>query len=314
MSNQSILITGGCGFIGSHLVEYVLKHTDWDIIIIDKMTYAANKEFAVVIATNPRVTLLTSYSLIMFEPDYIAHLGAETHVDRSISDPLTFVNSNILGTFEMLEYARQLPNLKKFLYASTDEIFGDAQEQPFHEWSRYNSRNPYAATKAAAEELALAWQNTYNLPIVISHCSNVFGERQCAEKFIPLLVNEISKNEIVDIHTDQQGVSGDRTWVYVGDVVKAIMAMLLQGKPRTKFNIPGKKLSNLEVASEVARVLDKSLRYRQVYPYHRPGWDFSYNVTGTELSALGWELSNDTSFWDEFRKTVRSYEHSEAYI
>jgi dTDP-glucose 4,6-dehydratase len=250
----------------------------------------------------------------MFEPDYIAHLGAETHVDRSISDPLTFVNSNILGTFEMLEYARQLPNLKKFLYASTDEIFGDAQEQPFHEWSRYNSRNPYAATKAAAEELALAWQNTYNLPIVISHCSNVFGERQCAEKFIPLLVNEISKNEIVDIHTDQQGVSGDRTWVYVGDVVKAIMAMLLQGKPRTKFNIPGKKLSNLEVASEVARVLDKSLRYRQVYPYHRPGWDFSYNVTGTELSALGWELSNDTSFWDEFRKTVRSYEHSEAYI
>src|SRR3989344_9376531 len=187
---KRILITGGCGFMGHHFVDYVLKNTDWDVVIIDKLTYASHgldrlRDIAAL--DNKRVLVLGcdfSQSLSegvrheVGEVDYIVHMGAETHVDRSIENPEPFVMSNVVGTMHMLNFARSLPHLTWFVYFSTDEIFGPAEEGvSYKEWDRYNSANPYSATKAGGEELALAYANTYKLPIIITHTMNVFGER-----------------------------------------------------------------------------------------------------------------------------------------
>lgn len=314
-STESILVTGGAGFIGSHLVEYVLKTTDWNVVILDKLTYAADVNFIKNLEGNPRVRFLEMDLaepdfgvLASIDPTYIAHLAAETHVDNSVADPEPFLKSNVIGTFNLLQWARTLKSLKKLLYFSTDEVFGDAESTPFHEWSRYNSRNPYSACKAAGEELALAWQNTYRMPIVISHCSNVFGARQNAEKFIPILVDRITKGDTVTIHTNTEGVSGNRTYIYAEDTSKAILTMLTKGGPRQKFNIPGKILSNHEMATLVAFILNKPLTCKLTHPYEtRPGWDFSYSISGEELLKLGWEQPSGVKFLEDLRKTVESY-------
>lgn len=310
-----ILITGGAGFIGSHLAEHVLRTTDWNITIVDKLTYAADTKWLNAAASDPRVKFIQmdlaepDYTALKDEkPTYVAHLAAETHVDNSVANPGPFVLSNIIGTYNLLDWARTDGKLEKFLYFSTDEVFGDAVETPFHEWSRYNCRNPYSATKAAGEELSLAWQNTYKLPIVVSHCSNVFGERQNAEKFIPILVDKISSGKTVTIHCNTKGESGDRTYIYAEDASKAIIDMLEKGDPRQKFNIPGKKMSNHEMATAVAHIMGKPLTCELRYPYvERPGWDFSYSISGQNLVALGWQLPSNAQFWEDLKKTVESY-------
>ena len=187
---MKILITGGCGFIGHHIVEHILKNTDWDIVILDKLSYASSgfdRLRDIKVFDDKRVSVLTKdFSHPLEEGfireigniDYILHLGAETHVDKSIENPEPFVVSNVLGTMRMLDFARTQKNLKKFLYFSTDEVFGPAPEGVFYkEWDRYNSSNPYAAAKAGGEELALAYANTYKVPVIITHTMNVFGER-----------------------------------------------------------------------------------------------------------------------------------------
>ncbi len=303
---MKILVTGGNGFIGHHLCEHLLKHTDWEIIIMDRLSYAASgfdrlKEVNCYDEKRVRhfchdFTLPIVDGLLgeLSSVDYIVHMGAETHVDNSILDPRPFVRSNVLGTMEMLEFARQCKNLKRMLYFSTDEVFGpaplDRVPNGYKEWDRYDSTNPYSASKAAGEELCLAWANTYGVPVMITHTMNVFGERQHPEKFIPKVIRAVLAGETITIHANaDKTVSGSRFWIHARNVADAVMFLLANGKTREKYNIVGEReVSNLEMAQTIARILDKPLHYEMVdFHSSRPGHDLRYGLDGSRLFEMG---------------------------
>lgn len=320
-----ILITGGAGFIGHHVVEHILKTTDHTITIIDRLTYASSgfdrlKEIGAY--DNPRVNIFThdfsqpiSGAMVweIRDPgvDYIIHMGAETHVDRSIKDPYPFVKANVIGTMEMLEFARKV-SPKKFLYFSTDEVFGDAPKGvAYKEWDRYNSRNPYAASKAGGEELALAYANSYGIPMIITHTMNVFGERQHREKFIPIVINKIRAGERLQIHC-ANGKPASRSWIHARNAASAIMFLLenTDSNVRDKFNITGEvEYDNLDLAFEIAGIMRKDLKYEMVDHYSgRPGHDPRYMLDGTKLREMGWEMPK--TFDQSLKKTIEwSMEH-----
>ena len=245
------------------------------------------------------------------EVDYIVHMAAEVHVDKSIADPEKFIHSNVMGTFQMLQLAREVKP-KRFLYFSTDEVFGPALgATPHVDWDRYNSSNPYAATKAAGEELTLAWANTYSVPAVITHCTNVFGERQNPEAFIPATIKKILNGETVRIHTNAKKESGSRFYIHAQDVARAVLFLLRTDVAlRDKFNITGQEeISNLSLADQIARVLHKPLDCVLV-DADRPGCDFKYGLDGRKLRNLGWSPSTD--YFTYLRNTVLWYqEHPE---
>jgi dTDP-glucose 4,6-dehydratase len=301
-----VLITGGCGFVGHHLVEHILKKTDWSVVVFDKLNYASlgfDRLRDINVFDDSRVTVL---AVDFSQPlsaglkqeagvvDYIFHLGAETHVDRSIDDPGPFVISNVVGTMEMLNFARTQKNLKKFFYFSTDEVFGPApQGVAYKEWDRYNSGNPYAAAKAGGEELCLAYGNTYKLPVVITHCMNIFGERQHPEKFIPMTIRKILKGETVIVHSDaNKKVPGSRYWIHARNVAAAVMFLVDSGKPQDKYNIVGEKeVDNLQMAKAIAKALGKDLKFELVdFHSSRPGHDLRYALDGGKMAQMGWNL------------------------
>ena len=300
-----ILVTGGAGFIASHFIDRVLRTTDLEVVVLDRFTYASSgllrlKEIGAY--DNPRVKIhvvdisrpfSSALAKEIGSIDYLMHMAAGTHVDNSIACPRDFVEANTFGTLEMLEFARRLPNLKKFVYFSTDEVFGPAAVgQKFKEWDRYNSCNPYSATKAGGEELALAWANTYGVPAVITHCMNVIGERQHYEKFVPRVVRAVLRGEEILIHTDPKtGKPGSRNYLHCRDVADASMFLLERGEVREKYNIAGDEdISNLDVALRVAEILGKELRYREVNPVDvRPGFDVRYGLCGERMADMGWK-------------------------
>jgi len=319
---MKVLITGGCGFIGHHIVEHIIKNTDWDIEILDKLTYASSgfdRLRDIEVFDDKRVSVLAfDFTKPLSEGikkeigkiDYILHLGAETHVDRSIEDPEPFIMSNVVGTMHMLNYAKELKGLKKFVYFSTDEVFGPAPEGvAFKEWDRYNSSNPYAASKAAAEELALAYANTYKIPVLITHTMNVFGERQHPEKFIPMTVKKILNNEVVLIHSNKEKTKpGSRFYIHARNVAAAILFLLDKGDNfgvRDKFNIVGEKeINNLELAQFIAKMLNKPLKYKMIdFHSSRPGHDLRYALDGTKMRKLGWEVP--VNFEQSLTKTIK---------
>lgn len=312
---MKVLITGGCGFIASFMVKLILDTTDWEIILISKSeSKHGNLRLADIGAVpNPRVRLLRADMSSGIPPmpdvDYILHMGAESHVDTSICEPEMFIRSNVFGTFKMLEYARTLPGLKKFLYFSTDEVYGPAKTgEVFTEWSRYNSCNPYSATKAAAEELCLAWENTYKVPVVITHCMNVFGERQHPEKFIPLVVNKVLRGETITIHQDAEGNSVIRSFVYGGDVADATLRVLQHGQVRQKYGIRGAfEIPIKALALKIADACGKEAKLECQYPGStRPGVDVRYAVSGNNMrDELGWEPSLNTNM--QFDRTIAWY-------
>lgn len=336
-----ILITGGCGFIGHHLVEHVLKNTDWDIVILDRLNYASAgfdrlRDIEVFSQYEKRVTIFTydfanpiEEALVqeIGQVDYIVHMGAETHVDNSIEAPMRFVFANVVGTGNILQFARIQTNLKRFVYFSTDEIFGPApRTRAYKEWDRYCSTNPYSATKAGGEELAIAFANTYKLPVVITHTMNVFGERQHPEKFIPKVVKKILKNEEIEIHSDaKKEKSGSRYWIHARNVAAAILFLLDKeplmndfekiGKtthwlPVSKWNIVGEReVSNLELAEKIHQVLtnlkltEGPLKYKMVdFHSSRPGHDLRYALDDTKLKEAGHELP--VGFDDAIERTI----------
>ena len=321
MRNERVLITGGCGFIGHHMVEHILKNTGWDIIIIDKLSYASNgydrlKDISVF--DDKRISIFTADFTCPIEVgikkeigsvDYILHLGAETHVDNSIVNPESFVRSNVIGTMYMLNYARELPGLRWFLFFSTDEVFGPAPPGvAYREWDRYNSGNPYSATKAGAEELCLAYANTFKLPVIITHTMNVFGERQHEEKFIPLTIRKVLHDELVIIHADpSKTVSGSRFYIHARNVASAVLYLLENAKFREKYNIIGEKeVSNLELAQTIANILGRGLRYEMVdFHSSRAGHDLRYALDGTKMRELGWIMPTD--FNVSLEKTIQWY-------
>ena len=321
---MKVLITGGCGFVGHHFIEHFFKTTDWDIITFDKLTYAASgfdRVRDIEVYNAERVSFYTldftreiSHGVIQEckDVDYILHMGAETHVDNSIKNPKDFVYSNVVGTFNMLEFARKCENLKAFVYFSTDEVFGPAPKGvDYKEWDRYNSTNPYSATKAGGEELVLAYMNTYGLPGYISHCMNIFGERQHPEKFIPICIRKIDAGEVVTIHgSHDKKQSGSRFYIHARNVANASHFLLENFKQREKYNIVGEKeLSNLEIAQKIADTMGKELRY-EIVDFHssRPGHDLRYALNGDKMEKLGWEtpLTIDETIKNVVQWTLKS--------
>jgi dTDP-glucose 4,6-dehydratase len=328
------LITGGAGFVGHHLVEHLLKNTDWELVIFDRLTYAANglNRLKDIKAFDQAKSRLQFYPIDIAYPvsigierelgqvDYIFHLAAETHVDNSILDPRPFVQANVIGTMEMLQLARRLNGrLKKFIYFSTDEVFGPAHNTAiFREWDRYNSSNPYSATKAAGEELCLAWSNTYGIPMVITHCMNAFGERQHPEKFIPLTVKKLLRGELITIHSDGTRTrAGSRSYIHCRNIAAAVLFLAENvadksptGTLREKFNITGEKeVDNLTLVQMIHGNLERlqkrkyDLRY-ELSSFHsqRPGHDLRYALDGTKLKKLGWTPPN--TFETSLAKTM----------
>ena len=321
---MKILITGGCGFIGHHFVEHVHKNTDWDIVIIDKLSYASNgferlREIIdkdITILNSPRIKVYTcdlilplSEGLIkeIDEVDYIVHMAAETHVDNSIKDPKLFLDNNIQSTYNLLEYARNhLPNLKTFFYFSTDEVFGPALgDTLYKEWDRHKPTNPYSASKSAAEQICIAYENTYKTPLMIVNVMNAFGETQHVEKFIPLCMKKLLNNEKIYIHSyPDKKTSGTRFYIHARNIAAAVLFLIQNGQIGEKYNISGEKeVSNLDMAQYIAKFMDKKLDYEMVdFHSNRPGHDLRYGLDGTKLFNMGFKLP--VNFEESLRKTV----------
>ena len=241
------------------------------------------------------------------EVDIILHLAAGSHVDRSIDYPMEFVLDNVVGTANILEYARFINDnngLERFIYFSTDEVFGPAPNGiDYKENDRYNSTNPYSATKAGGEELAVAYENTYGLPVYITHTMNVFGERQHPEKFIPMCIKKIRDGETITVHSDKtKTIPGTRHYIHAEDVAEAIHFLLTKnidveidygGAKCPKFNIVGaEEINNLELAQIIADSQAKELKYEMVdFHSSRPGHDLRYSLSGEKMKKLGWTPS-----------------------
>ena len=267
------LITGGAGFIAHHLVGQILATTDWEIVTLDRLDYSGNlnRLHDLMLSFDPEVRKRVKVvhhdlkaemnPLIRAEVgkvDYILHLAAGSHVDRSILYPMEFVMDNVVATCNILEFARTQDNLERFIYFGTDEVFGPAPNGiKYKENDRFNSTNPYSATKAGGEELAVAFENTYDLPVYVTHTMNVFGERQHPEKYIPMCIRKIRDGETVTIHSDKtRTIPGSRHYIHAQDVSSAILFLLnYEGKFEPtwgnakcpKFNIVGaEELNNLE--------------------------------------------------------------------
>ena len=311
------LITGGAGFIAHHLIGQILERTDWEIVSLDRLDYSGNlnRLHDLMLTFDPevrkRVKIVHHDLKAELNPlvrsevgnvDYIIHLAAGSHVDRSIDYPMEFVMDNVVGSVNILEFARTQKNLERFVYFSTDEVFGPAPDGiKYKENDRYNSTNPYSATKAAAEEIAVAYENTYGLPIYITHTMNVFGERQHPEKFIPMCIKRARDGESVTIHSDStKTIPGSRHYIHAEDVADAVLFLLdyegefevtWGGAKCPKFNIVGsEELNNLELATIIAEAQGKELKYEMVdFHSSRPGHDLRYALDGDKMKQLGWQ-------------------------
>jgi len=317
--SKKIVLTGGCGFIGHHFAEYVYKNTDWDIIIIDKLTYASmglNRLRNNILLYTPRVKVFTIdlceelsdgiKKEIGTDINYIVHMAAETHVDNSIREPMKVIKNNINSTVNLLEWARNLKNLEIFFYFSTDEVFGPALgDTLYKEWDRHRPTNPYSASKSAAENICISYENTYKIPLMIVNVMNAFGERQHVEKFIPLCIKKILNNELVYIHSyPDKKTSGTRFYIHAQNIASAVLFLIQNGTIGEKYNISGEKeVSNLELAQLIAKSMDRELKY-ELIDFHstRPGHDLRYGLDGTKIYELGWNPK--FNFEKSLEKTV----------
>lgn len=317
---KRILITGGAGFVGHHLVEHLLKNTDWELAVIDKLSYSSSgyDRLRDISAFDDRRVFVFSAPIDQPFPrgledeigqvNYIAHLAAESHVDNSISDPLPFLQSNIVGTYHVLEFAKKQKHLDKMVMFSTDEVYGPAPEGKLYaESDRHNPANPYAATKSAAEMLTLAWANTYKVPAIVTNTMNVYGERQHPEKFIPKVVKKVLADEFVEIHgTPDRKRAGSRFYIHARNVADAVLFLLERRTPsREAWNIVGEKeIDNLSLAIRIADILGKPLRY-EIVDFHsqRPGHDLRYALDGAKMRLAGWHPP--VNFEESLENTIR---------
>ena len=315
---KKVLITGGAGFIAHHIIAYIIKNTDWEIVTIDRLDISGNlnrlheildnfspedKKRLKIVFHDLKAEINSQIMSAIGEPDIILHLAAASHVDRSISYPMEFVLDNVVGTVNLLDFARKLKKIERFVYFSTDEIFGNAPEGvSYSEYDRYNSTNPYSASKASAEEFCVAYENTYKLPIYITHTMNVFGERQHPEKFIPMTIQRVRDSEKVFIHSNEDKTkAGSRHYIHAQDVADGLM-FILNLKNYThkgdfgnakcpKFNLVGpEEIDNLSLAEKIANAQNKELIYELIDNHSsRPGHDLRYSLSSDLLKSLGWE-------------------------
>lgn len=326
-----ILITGGAGFIGSALIRYLIKNTDHQILNIDKLTYAGNLESLVEVESNPNYAFQKTdicdaaaieQSFSEFQPDLIMHLAAESHVDRSIDGPAEFINTNIVGTYTLLEASRKywqsLSQHKKsqfkFHHISTDEVYGDLEGTTdlFTESTPYAPSSPYSASKASSDHLVRAWYRTYGLPIVITNCSNNYGPYHFPEKLIPLVILNALDGKALPIYGKGNQI---RDWLYVEDHAKALYKVVMEGTIGETYNIGGhNEKQNIEVVKTICHILDVLKPQSNNQPYEelitfvedRPGHDLRYAIDASKIkNDLGW--TPEESFESGIRKTVEWY-------
>ena len=307
---MKIVITGGAGFIGSALVRHLINNTSHHVLVVDKLTYAGNLASLASVQNNPRYhfsrtdicdAAAIADIFLNFDPDAVAHLAAESHVDRSIDGPAEFINTNVIGTYILLEAAlrhwrKRAAKGFRFLHVSTDEVFGTlADEGLFTETSRYDPRSPYAATKAASDHLVRAWGHTYNLPILLTNCSNNYGPHQFPEKLIPLTIIKGLEDEPMPIYGRGLNI---RDWLYVEDHAQALTLVLEKGRSGETYNIGGKaERRNIDVVGAICDAMDRysprpcggSHRELITFVPDRPGHDFRYAIDFSKLnSELDW--------------------------
>lgn len=325
---MKIIVTGGCGFIGVNLIRHLINDKKAHVINIDKLTYAGNSksleefiktdnyifEQADVCDKDKMISVFEKY-----QPDAIMHLAAESHVDRSILGPDAFIETNILGTYNLLkvsnDYYKNLPENKKenfrFHHISTDEVYGTLGDTGvFKETTPYNPTSPYSASKAASDHLVKAWYHTYGLPILLTNCSNNYGPYQFPEKLIPLMILNAKEAKKLPIYGQGNQI---RDWLYVGDHVKALSLVLEKGRIGETYNIGGdNEKTNIEVVTEICKIMDE--KFPSNSPHNslidfvkdRPGHDYRYAIDFSKLQKeLGWKPQE--TFKSGIKKTVTWY-------
>lgn len=325
-----ILITGGCGFIGSALIRHLLPGSSHDVLNVDALTYAGTPGAVSAAAGDPRYRFLKADirdaptirdTIATFKPEIIAHLAAESHVDRSIDDPAAFVTTNVVGTFTMLAEAHRYwltlgPDARhrfRFHHISTDEVFGSlGPTGAFTEETRYDPRSPYSASKAGSDHLASAWWHTYGLPVLMTNCSNNYGPYQFPEKLIPLTIGRALSGQSLPIYGSGENV---RDWLHVEDHSRALALVFERGTPGRRYNVGGNaERRNIDVVETICATLDRLSPRADGHPYReqiafvadRPGHDARYAIDATRLrDELGWEPRE--SFDSGVDHTVRWY-------
>lgn len=327
---MKILVTGGAGFIGSALVRYLIGESSYQVLNLDKLTYAGVLSSLAEVAYNPRHRFirgdicdgaLVAQLLTSFQPDIIAHLAAESHVDRSIDGPGEFIQTNVVGTFTLLQqalgYWQGLPPGRRasfrFHHISTDEVYGSLGEQGlFTETTAYDPRSPYSASKAASDHLVRAWGHTYGLPVLVTNCSNNYGPYHFPEKLIPLIIIRALAGEALPVYGDGSNI---RDWLYVEDHARALRRVFEAGLPGETYNIGGNaERRNIDVVRAICAALDarqprsdgKSYAEQITFVADRPGHDQRYAIDACKISReLGWQP--EVSFEDGIVRTVDWY-------
>jgi dTDP-glucose 4,6-dehydratase len=328
-----ILVSGGAGFIGSALIRHLLTETNHEVLNLDKLTYAGNLESLASVESSPRYRFLqadiadqvaVSQALADFEPDAIMHLAAESHVDRSIDGPAAFIQTNIVGTYALLEATRaywaKLPEARqrafRFHHISTDEVYGDLHDvdELFTESTPYAPSSPYSASKAASDHLVRAWQRTYGLPVLITNCSNNYGPFHFPEKLIPLVILNALEGKPLPVYGDGQQV---RDWLFVEDHARALLKVVTAGKVGETYNIGGhNEQQNIGVVRAICALLEELApnkpaglaRYEDLITFvqDRPGHDQRYAIDASKIQReLGWVP--EETFASGLRKTVQWY-------
>lgn len=308
---MKVLLTGAAGFSGSHIAEEILSDGISTVVSLDCLTYAGNLKRLAHLDRNRIKNICHDFTRPLSEQtlreigevDYIIHCGAETHVPRSFENPEPFIQSNVIGTLNILEAARKLQP-KRFLYVSTDEVLGEAQGTSFDESFPYNPSSPYAATKASGELLVNSYQRSFGIPVIITRTSNMFGERQHCEKFIPKALKLVLSGKPVTVHVAPDSTIGCRQWLHARKQANALLFLLQH--PDTVgevYHIAGDFVSNLGIVQNIGAILDVSAEVIPLNIYNQyPSHDLNYDISDMKLRRLGWK--DRYSFLETFKQTI----------